>query len=595
MSTSLQMQRRQNKKRGELLWPRMLMKKWLNIRTTGDEFSADEYSADERDDTDFENDSECECEEEDIEPRIPKRHTTRNFSPLKFKKDVKEISEGFRKSMDSNDTRQPEELHKLYFGMEEMRVAVATWNVAGRTPPPYLDIRSWLEMTDPADIYVLGFQEIVPLNAGNVFGAEDTGPTKKWQALIRETLNRASASKDCTSSYSAPPSPSREETLEASDNHSGDSEMDTECVLVDEETSFVSSDLRRLRLQEQDGLAEGNKKPNLIEVYSSTERIGLIKARHQRTSSAPMNLLSVFDLPLDGGSIDEDITVRPLLSTINSCIYANPVRRHTRYVRVASKQMVGIHISVWVRRKLRRYIRNLTVSCVGLGIMGCLGNKGSISVSMMLHETSFCFVCTHLSSGDKEGDELHRNADVTEIFKRTRFPSTKDVDTDVPRTIWGHDRIIWFGDLNYRLNMSDSKVRFLVAREDWTALLDKDQLKKELLRGHTFHGWHEGSILFAPTYKYELDSIRYAGENAKPGEKRRAPAWCDRILWHGKGLKQLSYRRGELTLSDHRPVIATFVAEVEVCGEHEFKRVLFKSAKVEVEELVADRSLERLV
>nr|CAD1828730.1 unnamed protein product [Ananas comosus var. bracteatus] len=33
------------------------------------------------------------------------------------------------------------------------------------------------------------FQEIVPLNAGNVLGAEDKGPAYRWLALIRRALN----------------------------------------------------------------------------------------------------------------------------------------------------------------------------------------------------------------------------------------------------------------------------------------------------------------------------------------------------------------------------------------------------------------------
>lgn len=40
-----------------------------------------------------------------------------------------------------------------------------------------------------------------------------------------------------------------------------------------------------------------------------------------------------------------------------------------------SKQMVGILISVWVRSNIRPFIRHPNVSCVGCGIMGCLGNK----------------------------------------------------------------------------------------------------------------------------------------------------------------------------------------------------------------------------
>jgi hypothetical protein len=47
----------------------------------------------------------------------------------------------------------------------------------------------------------------------------------------------------------------------------------------------------------------------------------------------------------------------------------------SRYCLVASKQMVGIFLTVWVKSDLRDDIRNLKVSCVGRGLMGYLGNK----------------------------------------------------------------------------------------------------------------------------------------------------------------------------------------------------------------------------
>lgn len=51
------------------------------------------------------------------------------------------------------------------------------------------------------------------------------------------------------------------------------------------------------------------------------------------------------------------------------------------------------------------------------------------------------------------------------------------------------------------------------------------QLNKELRNGHVFEGWKEGVINFPPTYKYEINSDRYFGENPKEGEKKRSPAW----------------------------------------------------------------------
>lgn len=67
--------------------------------------------------------------------------------------------------------------------------------------------------------------------------------------------------------------------------------------------------------------------------------------------------------------------------------------------------------------------------------------QGSISVSMSLHQTSFCFICSHLTSGQKEGDELRRNSDVMEILRKTRFPRVNHGmgDENSPQTILEHE------------------------------------------------------------------------------------------------------------------------------------------------------------
>jgi hypothetical protein len=91
------------------------------------------------------------------------------------------------------------------------------------------------------------------------------------------------------------------------------------------------------------------------------------------------------------------------------------------------------------------------------------------------------------------------------------------------------------------------------------------QLRSEVCKGGAFQGWNEGAITFSPTYKYYPNSDTYYGcaAQGRRSEKRRAPAWCDRILWHGDGLKQDQYDRCESRLSDHRPVRAVFTVEVD--------------------------------
>lgn len=66
--------------------------------------------------------------------------------------------------------------------------------------------------------------------------------------------------------------------------------------------------------------------------------------------------------------------------------------------------------------------------------------QGCISVSMSFYQTSFCFICSHLASGEKEGDELRRNLDVIEILKNTQFPKIcKTAYSRMPDKILDHE------------------------------------------------------------------------------------------------------------------------------------------------------------
>ncbi|KAH9623740.1 hypothetical protein KSS87_015109, partial [Heliosperma pusillum] len=151
--------------------------------------------------------------------------------------------------------------------------------------------------------------------------------------------------------------------------------------------------------------------------------------------------------------------------------------------------------------------------------------QGCIAISLTLHRTSLCFVCSHLASGEKEGDELKRNADVAEILKGTQFPKIcKNSDRKAPERIIDHDRVLWFGDLNYRVSLPYDEARILLEDNDWDTLLEKDQLTTEKKCGRVFGGWKEGRIMFAPTYKYSHNSDMYAGETTKSKKKRRTPA-----------------------------------------------------------------------
>ncbi|XP_076929010.1 type IV inositol polyphosphate 5-phosphatase 6-like [Bidens hawaiensis] len=472
----------------------------------------------------------------------------------------------------------------------------ATWNVGGKCPSTNMNLDDWLHAAPPAGIYVLGFQEVVPLIAANILGTEDNGPAKKWVNLIRTTLNNRPGSSDSNACYT--PSPVPDPVAEYDADFEGSTRHQT--------SSFFN---RRSFQAPQNWLNETD--PNLDRRYSVCDRamFGQRPSDCSSSSHRPSDYscsshrpsdYSVGYRPSDYSSSHrpsnyswgqrpsdysmEDLTNINSFSPMSNWESSNDDDGCSSYCLVASKQMVGVFLTVWVKSELREHVTNIKVSCVGRGLMGYLGNKGSVSVSMLLHQTSFCFVCSHLTSGQKEGDELRRNSDFMEITKKTRFPRVQGVEDDKsPETILEHDRIIWLGDLNYRIALSYRSAKALVEMQNWRALLEKDQLRIEQRRGRVFQGWKEGKIYFPPTYKYLTNSDRYTGDNLRHKKKRRTPAWCDRILWYGGGLHQLSYVRGESRFSDHRPVYSLFFAEVELVHSHYSGTV---STEVPFEELV---------
>ena len=113
-------------------------------------------------------------------------------------------------------------------------------------------------------------------------------------------------------------------------------------------------------------------------------------------------------------------------------------------------------------------------------------------------------------------------------------------------------RVIWLGDLNYRIALSYAEAKKLVDAGDWAALFEKDQLKTER-EGGVFRGWSEAVISFAPTYKYSWNSDSYyVGEDDDgAASKKKAQAtdaamvllygWGEMLLVVGS---RLSFRNG---------------------------------------------------
>lgn len=86
--------------------------------------------------------------------------------------------------------------------------------------------------------------------------------------------------------------------------------------------------------------------------------------------------------------------------------------------------------------------------------------------------------------------------------------------------------------------------------------------------GTAFGGFTEGTISFAPTYKYDNGTNNY-----DTSEKIRIPAWTDRVLFFGQAIQQLQYHRAELLSSDHKPVKSLFEIEVRIIDKDKKERI----------------------
>lgn len=259
--------------------------------------------------------------------------------------------------------------------------------------------------------------------------------------------------------------------------------------------------------------------------------------------------------------------------------------------------MVGLSSWVYARSSIAAQISGVSACQVKTGFGGLHGNKGALVVRFLVKDTSVCWVNCHLAAGQSQTPQ--RNTDAANILRLSRLPAPPLsivgsrhlwVDGGDGTRITDHAVGLWSGDLNYRISMDRTHVERAIQARDWSVLWTADQLRQQREANplHALRSWTEPPIDFAPTYKYDRGSDTY-----DTSEKRRTPAWCDRILHRStpqvrlrrsgsgnpgdlEGREDGYGERWEVRASDHRPIAASFSLRIKTVDGSEEARVAEK-------------------
>ncbi|XP_037497378.1 type I inositol polyphosphate 5-phosphatase 13 isoform X5 [Jatropha curcas] len=344
----------------------------------------------------------------------------------------------------------------------------------------------------------------------------------------------------------------------------------------------------------------------------------------------------------------------------------------TAFERMGSRQLAGLLISLWVRKNIRAHVGDVDAGAVPCGFGRAIGNKGGVGLRIRVLDRIMCFVNCHLAAHLEAVNR--RNADFDHIYKNMvfsrsshltaagmvrvlflccslafstylfwllyicGFPLVLSVAAGVStasQTLKGAnavtantedtkpelseaDMVVFLGDFNYRLfGISYDEARDFVSQRSFDWLREKDQLRAEMKAGKVFQGMREALIRFPPTYKFERNQPGLGGYDA--GEKKRIPAWCDRIIFRDNksaptsecGLECpvvasiVQYEACmDVTESDHKPVRCKFSVQLahvdrsvrrqgfaEVLRNNEKIRSLLEESRYVPETIVSTNSI----
>nr|CAB3457481.1 unnamed protein product [Digitaria exilis] len=287
----------------------------------------------------------------------------------------------------------------------------------------------------------------------------------------------------------------------------------------------------------------------------------------------------------------------------------------TSFQRVGSRQLAALLIAAWARKSLKPYVGDVDAAAVPCGLGRAIGNKGGVGLRIRVYDRKMCFVSNHFAAHLEAVSR--RNADFDHIYRTMAFnkphgTTASATSVQLHRTVNVNgnqveevrpdlaeaDMVVFLGDFNYRLyGITYDEARDMVSQRSFDWLREKDQLREEMKSGKVFQGMREGIIKFPPTYKFQKHQPGLGGYDS--GEKKRIPAWCDRVLYRDSRSVSVAECSLEcpvvasitsyvacmdVTESDHKPVRCTFSVDIarvdELIRRQEYGEIIESNGKV---------------
>ncbi|KAM5273482.1 inositol polyphosphate 5-phosphatase K [Ctenodactylus gundi] len=240
------------------------------------------------------------------------------------------------------------------------------------------------------------------------------------------------------------------------------------------------------------------------------------------------------------------------------------------FIKISHVRMQGLLLMVFAKYQHLPFIQILSTKSTPTGLYGYWGNKGGVNIFLKLYgyyvSIINCHLPPHMTNNDQRLEHFDRILEM-QNFERHNVPNILD-----------HDLILWFGDMNFRIeDFGLHFVRECIKNQCYSDLWEKDQLSIAKKDDPLLREFQEGPLYFPPTYKFDKNSNNY-----DTSEKKRKPAWTDRILWRLKrqpeasspltlclpppnfSLSLRSYNSHMMySISDHKPVTGTFDLELK--------------------------------